>query len=114
MFRLTLAFLLGLTAISAMAQDQSEKSFIAIQFCGPTNSLFDTAKKYQEQLLFVGIGSNFAAVDRVPYTSQMFMFANQDTGSWSLINVYPDGTACMAQSGQNFMPYTGPQLDDKS
>lgn len=30
------------------------------------------------------------------------MFANPDTGTWTALIVYPDGTACMASAGHSF------------
>jgi len=33
-------------------------------------------------------------------------FVNQDTGTWSLMMLYGDGTACMTAIGTEFKPYT--------
>jgi hypothetical protein len=47
------------------------------------------------------------------YNGGMFFFVNQETGSFSIINVYSDGMACLMQSGTGFAPYTGAQPWDK-
>ena len=41
----------------------------------------------------------------------MMMFVNQDTGTWSLITLYPDGTGCMVATGRDFEPYSGPKIN---
>jgi len=33
-------------------------------------------------------------------------FVNQDTGTWSLIALYPDSVACVIAAGTKFTPYS--------
>jgi len=91
----------------------NEKMFITTQFCGPWEDVMNTPKKYKEAMLFTGTGVQFATNNMQPYTGGMFFFVNQDTGTWSIVNVYGDGMACMAQTGKEFKPYVGNQPWDK-
>ena len=69
----------------------------------------NTIKKYKEELLFSGTGLTFSAQTGQPYNGGMFFFTNQDTGSWTLLQAFGDGMACMIMNGKNFRPYTGEQ-----
>jgi hypothetical protein len=115
MFRLALAFVLGLNIVSfANAQDANrDKVFITTQFCGPWEDVMNTPKKYKEGMLFSGNGTQFSASNGQLFQGGMFFFVNQETGSYSIINVYGDGMACMMQTGRDFKPYDGPQPWDK-
>jgi hypothetical protein len=115
MFRLALAFVLGLNIVSfANAQDASkDKMFFVTQFCGPWEDVMDTPKKYKEGMLFSGTGVQFSTTNGQMFQGGMFFFVNQETGSYSIINVYADGMACMVQTGKDFAPYSGPQPWDK-
>jgi phage/plasmid primase-like uncharacterized protein len=112
MSRLLLAFAVGISllATTALAQEQNQnKRFITTQACDPVVKMSDLVmNKYGEKPLFQGQGLQFAATNAQPYTSAMMMFVNQDTGTWSLVSLYPDGTACMVANGRKFEPYSGP------
>jgi hypothetical protein len=108
MFRLALAFVLGLNIVSS-ANAQENKSLIATQFCDNWEKMFETPKKYGEDMLFTATGSTFVAQTGQMAQAGAFFFVNQTTGSWSLINIYGDGIACMVQTGTDFEPYGGPQ-----
>ena len=69
----------------------------------------ETVKKYEEELLFSGTGLTFSAQTGQPYNGGMIFFTNQDTGSWTLLQAFGDGMACMIMNGRNFRPYTGEQ-----
>ena len=115
MFRLALAFVLGLNIVSvANAQETpKEKRFFAMQSCDEVIKMTDIImRKYGEQPLFRGEGLQFHVSGQM-YSSDMMYFVNQETGSWSLIALYPDGTACMIANGRNFEPYNGPLLQKK-
>ncbi len=108
------AGLLALLLAPAYAQDNIDnKTFIVTQFCGPWEEVLETPKKYKEGMLFTGNGVQFSATNGMMYQGGMFFFVNQETGSYSIINVYGDGTACMMQTGKNFEPYLGVQPWDK-
>lgn len=106
------AFILCLTASIVSAQEQPPtKTFYTKQPCAPFADMLQTPAKYGELMLFTGNGMQFSAVDSQPYTGGMFFFTNQDTGTWTIINVYGDGMACMVANGTKFEPYVGRQPD---
>jgi hypothetical protein len=115
MLRLALAFVLGLTFVPyAYAQESQTKRFITSQPCDHPLKLTEIiVGKYGEQPLFQGTGMQFAAPSNQPYQSSMMFFVNQDKGTWSLVSLYPDGTACMVANGKDFEPYAGPTLPSK-
>ena len=76
--------------------------------CGTFNEMTATVKKYREELLFHGTGLTFSPQEKV-YNGAMMFFVNQDTGSWTVLQVYPDGMACMIFNGKDFAPYMGTQ-----
>lgn len=106
------AFAVGISlfATTAFAQEQNQsKRFITTQACDPVVKMSDIVmNKYGEKPLFQGQGLQFAAPKGQPYTSAMMFFVNQDSGTWSLVSLYPDGTACMVANGRDFEPYSGP------
>ena len=80
------------------------------QPCDKADKMFDTIKKYEELMLFTGEGLTFGLQNQV-YNGGMFFFVNQDTRSWTMLQVYADGMACMIFNGKNFEPYMGTQPD---
>ena len=70
------------------------------------------ADQYKEELLFIGNGMTFEARTGSPVTGGMMFFTNQDTGSFSIIQVFADGIGCMVMNGTSFEPWTGKQFDD--
>ena len=112
MSRLILAFAVSISilASAAFAQEQNTtKRFITTQACDSVVKMSDIVmNKYGESPLFRSMGLQFAAPQGQPYRSDMMFFVNQDSGTWSLIALYEDGTACMVANGKNFEPYSGP------
>ena len=110
MFRLALAFVLGLLAFvpHTNAQEQNEKFLFTRQGCDPFAEVIDVMSgKYGEEPLFVGEGLQFGLQGQT-YTGGAMFLVNQVTGSWSLIHLYGDGTACVTAVGTQFEPYSGP------
>jgi len=107
---LACAVSISLLATTAFAQEQNQsKRFITTQACDPVVKMSDVVmNKYGEQPLFQGEGIQFAAPTGQPYKSAMMFFVNQDSGTWSLVSLYEDGTACMVANGRDFEPYSGP------
>ncbi len=107
---LACAVSISLLASTVFAQEQNQsKRFITTQACDPVVKMSDIVmNKYGEQPLFQGGGLQFSAQNGQPYRSSMMFFVNQDTGTWSLISLYEDGTACMVANGRDFEPYSGP------
>ena len=107
---LACAVSISLLATTAFAQEQNQgKRFITTQACDPVAKMSDIVmNKYGEMPLFQGEGIQFAAPTGQPYKSAMMFFGNQDSGTWSLVSLYEDGTACMVANGRTFEPYSGP------
>lgn len=106
---------ISLLATTAFAQEQQQsKKFITQQACDPVMEISAIiVGKYKEQPLFQGEGLQFAAQTGQPYQSGMMFFVNQESGTWSLVSLYSDGTACMVANGTKFEPYAGPKIDLK-
>lgn len=102
----------------AMAQDNpapTAKNFIATQSCDDVIRMTDlVVSKYREQPLFQGMGLQFSAQNGKAYAGSTMMFVNQDSGTWSMISLYPDGTSCMVASGKEFKPYSGPKIGPRA
>ena len=64
--------------------------------------------KYSEYLLFTGAGLTFSPQGQ-PYNGAMMFFVNQETGTWTVLQAYGDGMACMIFNGKEFTPYSGDQ-----
>ncbi len=112
MTRLLLACAVGISILAGTAfaqEEQQSKRFITTQACDPVAKISDIVmNKYGETPLFRSEGLQFAAQTGQPFQSAMMMFVNQDTGTWSLVSLYPDGMACMVANGRKFEPYSGP------
>ena len=100
--------------ITAFAQDNrtenTAKEFFVKQPCDVLPKLVDVVKGYKEDVLFMGEGMSFAASNGQGYMGGMMFFTNQDTGTWSMLQLFGDGTACLVMNGRNFTPYGGPKL----
>ena len=94
--------------IPTVPNTQQQPSIILRAPCDTFVKMTETIKKYKEELLFSGTGLTFS-VQNQPYRGGMFFFTNQDTGSWTLLQAFGDGMACMIMNGKNFNPYTGEQ-----
>ena len=107
-----MALLLPTIALAQETPKTSAKTFYGTQACDDVMSMTNTVVgKYGEQPLFKGMGIQFSAADGKGYAGSMMMFVNQDTGSWSLITLYLDGTGCMVATGREFEPYSGPKIN---
>ena len=98
----------------AQQQQNTAKTFITKQPCDLLPKMMDVIKGYNEELLFMGEGMSFAAQGGQGFMGGMMFFTNQETGTWSMLQLYGDGTACLVMNGRNFAPYGGPKLSDKS
>jgi len=108
MFRLALAFVLGLSTTLSVNAQSSEKFLYTRQGCDPFDKIIDVMTgKYGEKPLFIGKGLQFGMQGETHTGGAMFL-VNQTTGSWSLIHLYGDGTACVTAVGTEFQPYSGP------
>mgnify|MGYP001570089228 CR=1 FL=1 len=107
---LVLASVLIIPANSALAQ---AKTFFAKQPCDVLPKMMDVIKGYEEDLLFLGEGMSFAAQSGKGFMGGMMFFTNQETGTWSMLQLFGDGTACLVMNGRGFVPYSGPKLSDR-
>lgn len=89
-------------------QTQQSPAVVLRQPCDRADKMFETIKRYEEHLLFTGEGLTFGLQGQ-PYNGGMFFFTNQETGSWTILQVFKDGMACMIFNGKNFAPYSGDQ-----
>ena len=113
MRNLVLAVLGLCIATTAFAQEQktpTAKQFIAVQACDDVIKIMDTIAKYTENPLFQAQTITQNANNGQWYNGKSMMFVNWETGTYSFVTLYPDGTACMQAIGKEFRPYEGPML----
>ena len=104
MKQLAILMVFGLTASTALAQDLN---FRTLQPCSSVEKMFETVyADYGETPLFTGVGMQISASDNNPYMGNSIFFVNQESGTWSHIIVYSNGTACMTSNGTDFEPYS--------
>ena len=107
----------GIVANIASAQDQQKptmKQFMVRQPCDVLPKMMEVIRGYKEELLFMGEGMSFAAQSGQGFMGGMMFFTNQETGTWSMLQLYGDGTACLVINGRNFAPYGGPKIPAES
>lgn len=107
-----IAGIIGLAANQSLAQDfKSPTGDIPTMFtrtpCNELSKLVDSIKPYDETLLFTGDGMTFSAQTGQPFRGGMMFYTNQDTGTWSLLQLFGDGYACLIMNGNKFTPYSG-------
>ena len=89
-----------------LAQEDSRKYFYTRQECEPLGKIMqDIVNRWGETPLFTGEGLTFD-YEGTPFTGGSMFMVNQDTGSWTLLTLYGDGTACVSAVGTQFEPYT--------
>jgi len=96
----------------AQQEDNTAKVFVAKQPCDVLPNMIEVIKGYKEELLFMGEGMSFAAQSGKGFMGGMMFFTNQDTGTWSMLQLYGDGTACLVINGRGFVPYSGPTIPE--
>lgn len=108
MLRSIAAFAIWISLLAPTASAQQTKQFIVAQPCDNVIIMTDKiVSEYGEEPLLIGNGNQLSARDGNWYSSSMMYFVNQDSGTWSLISLYPDGTACMVAAGTDFEPFSG-------
>tara|TARA_B110000046_G_scaffold6837_1_gene7190 strand:- start:3009 stop:3464 length:456 start_codon:yes stop_codon:yes gene_type:complete len=91
-------------------QTNQSAAVLLKQPCDRADKMFAVLKQHRELLLFTGEGVTFGMQGQ-PYNGALMFFINQDTGSWTALQVYKDNMACMIFNGKQFQPYTGKQPD---
>lgn len=105
----SVALILAANISSAQETEPHRTTFLSVNFCSDYDTVvMDLVNNYNEKLLFHGDGvithidSNSVTADIVSHTQ---MFVNQNTGTWSLIQVYNGGNTCYVTGGTRFEPY---------
>jgi hypothetical protein len=101
-----LKYLIPTILISTGAVAQEATPFMSYQNCASFQVLADQTVRYEEKMLFTGLILQ-QHISRQPVEGQMAFTVNQDTGSWTLIHLFPNGVACMVANGTKFEPYIG-------
>lgn len=80
--------------------------FMAVQECDNVQALTQrTVINWGEKPLIKAQGVQTAPNGK-KYQSSMMYFVNQDTGTWSLIALYPNQWACIIAAGTKMEPYS--------
>ena len=109
-FGLALALVATPTITNAQQEPQQQtKTLVVAQICDPVGVMMQTIQRYQEEPLFQTQTVTQHVSGEWFEGSSMF-FVNQETGTYSMVTLYPDGTACMQATGTNFEPYSGPRI----
>lgn len=92
---------------AVFAQSIEKKYFVTRQECQDARTVMEKlVNKYNESALFTGQTIQFDP-NGTPYTGGGMFLVNQDTGTWTLITLYADGSACVTAVGNEFEPYVG-------
>lgn len=91
--------------IAAVALMCATQAIAQTQNCAPREVVVQSlAEKYGETRRSIGIAQQGAVIE---------VFANDETGTWTITVTTPTGVTCMAVSGQSFEALAGePQGDD--
>jgi len=103
-------FTAGAQEAPTTPQSPTAKQFIAVQACDDVIKIMDTIAKYTENPLFEAQTITQSATTGQWFEGKSMMFVNWETGTYSFVTLYPDGTACMQAIGKEFQPYGGPML----
>ncbi len=96
---------LTLLATPIAAQDQPFNApFMASQPCSNFTIVAPVIKEKGEEMLFKGDVVQRHISDQI-VPAKMVFTTNQDTGTWSLLALYPGNIACLIANGTNFEPY---------
>lgn len=105
---LTFALCLLTTTLTAQAQTQQNNlMFFTRAPCDPVDKMIAVLEDYGEELLFSGDYMTFDARTGQPMRGGLFVYVNQDTGTFSTMQVFADGMACLIGNGRNFSPFGG-------
>ena len=100
-------------ATPLFSQESSAKILTMGVPCDKTQNVFNILQEGKEGLLFSGGGLIAESTTRQVYPTATMVFVNQETGNWSVIASFGDGTSCLIMPGKNFTPYSGKQPWDE-
>ena len=94
-----------LLAAPLAAQEQPfNQPFMASQPCGDFMTVAPVIQRNNEEMLFKGdVIQRHISGQIAP--AKMVFTTNQDTGTWSLLALFPGNIACLVANGTNFEPY---------
>ena len=102
-YKIIIALAFILVALPANAK---QMKFIGVQDCGPVKKITqNTVVNWGEKPLIRARGVQFGP-EGTKYESAMMYFVNQETGTWSLLALYPQNMACVIAAGTKFTPYS--------
>ena len=78
--------------------------FMASQPCSEFPIVANVIRQKDEEMLFKGNVIQRHISDQI-VPAKMVFTTNQDTGTWSLLALYPGNIACLVASGTEFEPY---------
>lgn len=106
MFKRLAFFIAGLVLIGNLAH--AEPKILPLQAqCDSFIPMAKILSDYGEDLLFTGEGITIAFGVEQSYRGGMMFFVNQDTGTWTMFQLFQDGTACLLFNGADFEPFVG-------
>ena len=104
MNKLFISILIGLLSLSTTAAAQT-KPYYTRAPCVPFQVSADLLAEYGETILLTGNLLTFPAQDNEPAIGRLVFSTNQETGTYSIIQLFADGMACLIGSGNAFEPY---------
>jgi len=95
-----------LLSTSVFAQETDRTYFFTRAECWPSEKFMSMVMtRWNEEALFTGTSMTFSQDGR-SFPGGMMFFVNQDSGTWTLANLYPDGTICIQNAGTDFSPFS--------
>lgn len=88
-----------------IAQEDTSKQFYTMNGCDRWDIVATKMAKYEETVLATGTIVQFHMSGQ-PFHGHMLFQVNQDTGTWTLVSLWQDGTACVVAVGKEFAPFS--------
>ena len=100
------AIVLLSTSVYAQDSNSDKKYFFTRAECWPSEKFMSLImNRWGEDALFTGTGITFSQ-DGKSFQGGMMFFVNQDSGTWTIANMYADGTVCIHNAGIDFSPFS--------
>ena len=94
------------TSVYAQDSNSDKKYFFTRAECWPSEKFMSLIlNRWGEDALFTGTGMTFSQ-DGESFQGGMMFFVNQDSGTWTMANMYADGTVCIHNAGIDFSPFS--------
>ena len=90
--------------VSNTAFGQEFPTFHSVQPCADYKTLKQQTDKYDETILFKG-NSILKHISGQLVNAEFVFTVNQDTGTWTMVALYPNRVACMVTNGTRFTPF---------